>query len=310
MPTALDTYGLNTASEATGAVLGLALGGLNDQRQVNQQKRLTDIQVNAQKQLTDYNFIRQKNMWDYTNYENQIQHMKDAGLNPGLIYGMGGSGGATTNVSTGSVSGGTAQQNPGESQSFAGMGLTNAMNLQLMEQQKELLEAQTEKTKAEAEKTAGVDTEAVKQNIENQFQGLQNLKQEYEVKKLDITMKNIENFEKQASQADRLQYIKTQSQIALAQLHSLKNDNKISDETLNANITKVKQEAIQAGLKNILTQKQIHKTDAEINEISQSIMQNWDKIAQGNRHLLTEQMKMQDSDGGIEKAINALIHIF
>lgn len=306
----IDSFMQNAASEAAGGVLGIALGGINDQRQINQQQKLTDIQVNAQKQLTDYNFTRQKNMWDYTNYENQIKHMNDAGLNPGMLYGMGGGGGTTANVATGSVSGGSAQQNPGEAQAMAGMGLQNAMSLQLMQQQKELLEAQTEKTKAEAEKTAGVDTEAVKQNIENQFQGLQNLRQEYEVKKLDITMKNIENFEKQASQPDRLQYIKSQSQIALAQLHSLKNDNKISDETLNANITKVKQESIQAGLKNILTQKQIYKTDAEINEITQSIMQNWDKIAQGNRHLLTEQMKMQDSDGGIEKAINALIHIF
>ena len=27
-------------------------------------------------------------MWDYTNYENQVEHMKKAGLNVGLMYGV------------------------------------------------------------------------------------------------------------------------------------------------------------------------------------------------------------------------------
>ena len=34
-------------------------------------------------------------MWNYTNFENQMKHIKEAGLSPGLIYGMGGQGGST-----------------------------------------------------------------------------------------------------------------------------------------------------------------------------------------------------------------------
>ena len=36
-----------------------------------------------------------KEMWDYTNYENQKKHLEAAGLNPALLYGMSGGGGAT-----------------------------------------------------------------------------------------------------------------------------------------------------------------------------------------------------------------------
>ena len=34
-------------------------------------------------------------MWDYTNYENQKEHLKAAGLNPALLYGSSGGGGGS-----------------------------------------------------------------------------------------------------------------------------------------------------------------------------------------------------------------------
>jgi hypothetical protein len=54
----------------------------------------------------------QQNMWDYTNYENQVRHMEAAGLNVGLMYGMGGGGGQSTgSQSGGSAASGNAPQN-------------------------------------------------------------------------------------------------------------------------------------------------------------------------------------------------------
>ena len=35
-------------------------------------------------------------MWNYTSFPNQVKKMKDAGLNPALIYGMGGQGGSSS----------------------------------------------------------------------------------------------------------------------------------------------------------------------------------------------------------------------
>ena len=36
-----------------------------------------------------------KELWNYTNYENQKKHLEEAGLNPALLYGTSGGGGAT-----------------------------------------------------------------------------------------------------------------------------------------------------------------------------------------------------------------------
>jgi hypothetical protein len=50
----------------------------------------------------------QMDMWNKTNYGAQVQHMKDAGLNPALMYGSAGQGGSTGSQSGGSASGGNA----------------------------------------------------------------------------------------------------------------------------------------------------------------------------------------------------------
>ena len=38
---------------------------------------------------TKYSTELSKEMWDYTNYENQVKHLKEAGLKPALLYGKG-----------------------------------------------------------------------------------------------------------------------------------------------------------------------------------------------------------------------------
>lgn len=108
-----------------------------------------------------------KDMWNYTNYENQVAHMKAAGLNPALLYGNGGGGGATAAGGTAMPGQGTPGSAPGgagpqaiKSQIIEGMGM--GIQLGLMNAQKRNLEADAAKKEADATKTAGVDTELAK----------------------------------------------------------------------------------------------------------------------------------------------------
>lgn len=146
------------AGQIVGTGLGLLLEGHEDQRQREQQKALTDIQVKGSKELSGFNLSLQKDLWNYTNYENQVKHLKDAGLNPALLYGKGGGGGASASINPGSVSGGSAGQNPGEVGQMAGLGLQMASQLSLNSAQAENLRAQADLARAEAEKKRGVDT--------------------------------------------------------------------------------------------------------------------------------------------------------
>ena len=95
----LLTDGLAGTAVSTLGNIGMALFG-NDQ-QVKQQQKLQNLQIQGQKEMGLFNYNQQMKMWDNTNYEAQKRHMIAAGLNPALMYGMGGAGGATTGANTG-----------------------------------------------------------------------------------------------------------------------------------------------------------------------------------------------------------------
>ena len=87
-----------------GLMSGLAAGdpAIN---QIRQQQRLNELQIAGNEELANYSQNLQKDMWNYTNYENQIKHLKAAGLNPALMYAKGGVGGQTGSANAGQVAG-------------------------------------------------------------------------------------------------------------------------------------------------------------------------------------------------------------
>lgn len=104
-----------------------------------------------------------KDYWDYTNAENQARHLKNAGLNIGLMYGQSGAGGM-------GASGGAHQSAPDQPQ---GNPVGMALQVQQIEQQRRmndaqiaLAEAQASKATEEAKKIGGVDTQEALKRIE------------------------------------------------------------------------------------------------------------------------------------------------
>lgn len=98
----------NIASPIMG-ILGNMFGNNN---QMQQQQALMQQQYANQMGLNNQMAQIQRDNWDYTNYGNQVKHMEKAGLNVGLMYGMGGGGGASMGSGGGGgASGGNAPQN-------------------------------------------------------------------------------------------------------------------------------------------------------------------------------------------------------
>ena len=135
-----------------GTALNQAMSDATQTQQWANQLKLMEIQNRYNEQMAQRNQERNKELWDYTNYENQKKHMKAAGLNPALMYGMGGGGGVSANGAQGqgvtqptdrSVEMGLKQQ---------GLGL----QLASIASQVELNKSQAEKNKAEA-KNSGMD---------------------------------------------------------------------------------------------------------------------------------------------------------
>lgn len=93
----LDQLKSEAASAASGSIFGALdeaiLGDRRRQKQLDQQRKLQDLQIKGNKQLMDYGYDQQLQMWEDTNYGAQMEQIKKAGLNPAMIYGSGGGGG-------------------------------------------------------------------------------------------------------------------------------------------------------------------------------------------------------------------------
>ena len=122
-----------------GQGLGMILGDYGRARQVEQQEKLTAVQLAAQKEMGKFNAEQQLDLWNKTNSEAQVEHMKKAGLNVGLMYGGSGGGGATAAAASGNAGSGTAEA----PSAGTAMGLQIASQLALQKAQKENIEADT-----------------------------------------------------------------------------------------------------------------------------------------------------------------------
>ena len=155
-----DELGNAAAGSLGGGFAGMALSGIKslfggsradeEKRALRMMEKQMALQAKYNREQADYSSELAKQMWDYTNYENQIEHMKNAGLNPALMYKGAGAGGSASGAgSAGAVSGGD--------------GLFG-LQAKLIQSQIEKTEAETAKTAAEAGNIAknttkaGVDT--------------------------------------------------------------------------------------------------------------------------------------------------------
>lgn len=165
--------GLGSSAASVGAgfignALSQALGlSWSPQKAMEEQwkynKNIMALQNQYQQQAAAQSQQYAKDYWDYTNAENQIAHLKNAGLNIGLMYGQSGAGGM-------GASGGAHQTSPDQPQ---GNPVGMALQVQQLEQQRRmndaqiaLAESQAKKAGAEATKISGVDTQEALKRIE------------------------------------------------------------------------------------------------------------------------------------------------
>lgn len=252
------------ATGATGGVLGMIFGKQQDRRQRKQAQKLQDMQIRGQKEMTDYNYNKQMQMWRDTNYSAQMDQLEAAGLNPGLIYGMGGGGGATTAVNAGSVGGqAAAAEVTGGAQ---GMGIITGAQLRLLEAQRENVEADTRNKDAD---TANKPKQGKQLDVQT------------DLLKIDLKFYQ-QTFDARINELDRRIENITQNSREIDQRIG------ITADTRQAVVDKAQQEAIGAMLTNIAigentkaTTQQIEESKARVNQMAEQI-KNWqEQIKQG-----------------------------
>lgn len=142
-----NTFDIGSGVGALIGAFGIGAGA-QDRRAYNQQKKLQELQVKGAKELSEFQKGQDLEMWKNTSYPAQMEMMKQAGLNPSLMYGQGGGGGTTTGSGGGGMpSGGSATDGANSASARMGMGMQIA--------QMAMMKAQTEKTQAEADNLRG-----------------------------------------------------------------------------------------------------------------------------------------------------------
>lgn len=140
-------------------IIGSAIAKGRGKRQIETQRALNADALEKNKAMALFNNEQQMKMWEATGPQGQIEQYDIAGMNPALMYGMGGGGGQTAQAAQGQgVSAGQASADETGMQ-IAGMGQQLASQINLMKAQKDNLNAQTRNLNVDADKKEGIDTE-------------------------------------------------------------------------------------------------------------------------------------------------------
>lgn len=278
--------GLETIADgAAGGILGLALSGINDKRQVRQQEKLQQLQIKGQKEMGIFNREQALQYWNETGAEAQRKQLEKAGLNVGLMYGSGGGGGGSTMNPAGSVSGAAAPTGGGE----VGMGIQAGM----AQAQMELMKAQTNKTNVEATKMAGADTEKTISETGVNVQTLENLKQgvktdaaKESLTRMQSRTEDMKATVAEATGAEAITQISWDAQRAIAEARSAQAKGIVDQTTTNEAVSIIQSEAKNGILDSMLK-------DAQLGEIKQKVENLKAQIRQGDTKNAIEAFKAE-----------------
>lgn len=282
-----------------GALMG-ALGSNSASNQSWQrQHQLMEIQAELNQKNAKFNTAQAKEMWNYTNFKNQMKHIKEAGLSPGLIYGMGGQGGSTQGAGTASGVGLPQDQSVGMGLRAQEIGIEMANALS----QIKLNESQASKNEAEANKIKGVDTEAQKATIDNLIAQTANEKVKKglilgQIRVADAEeelKRNTADWTKDKAEETRwnIKSLKKGIDKLAVEIDGVELDNDLKRRTID---NKVKESALT--LQNLMAEILLKGSQGKVNEeqakaIPAEILQGWEKLVKEGKALIIQREQME-----------------
>lgn len=269
-----------------GGVLGMI--GARDRERTAHLRNLQymDIQNKYNQQMMEQAKKNELQMWNDTNYGAQIKHMKKAGLNVGMMYGMGGGQGATTGAGGTPTSGMGIAPNVDTVGSSA-QGAMTAASIKLME-------ANAEKAKAEADKTKGVDTEKAIAEIQNITENtnqigelIQSEKVKREGNRLQNTFQGIQNFIAETTKemnidklGKEIEKLKWEAEDLMESIELKGANVQQIQETLPLLVEQMKENITNLQVDTLLKHSGIGLNEQQAKALTEQISQEWAKIDQ------------------------------
>ena len=225
------TGGQNVQSGFWGG-LSMIGGHQQERRNYRNNRNLMGLQNEYQRGLNQQGHDLQMDMWNKTNYGAQVQHMKDAGLNPALMYKGAGPGGTTGSQGGGSASMGSSQQ-----------GRVMDMQNALIGAQIDGIKAKAESDRANADATSGYKEDESRRRI---------------------TGLEIANKINAMSTEAQVEMFNSQLKKMNESIEELSIKNNVGRNTINAEIIKANEEAVSVAIQRYVDDK---SKDAKIENI-------------------------------------------
>lgn len=273
--------GLNVADAALGIGTYVAQGAgdlIFGQFRQNQQ-------LKGQRKALEQQNAAAYDLWKKTSYPAQMEQLKKAGLNPGLLYGMGGSGGGT-------LGGSNAMPDAAPT----GMGILQG---QMLAAQIENIKADTAQKQAEAAYKSGVQTQKGWIDIEAVKQQISSDKSRQALTEVETELAKIAQYYEGKTVEDRISKVNVELVTALNKLKIIENDADISTSTKDSVITATRLKVAEMLLGMEATRQGISESKSRQTLMSEQgrmylaqIQQGYDNIATGNRNAGTAEQRL------------------
>ncbi|AXF52700.1 MAG: DNA pilot protein [Microviridae sp.] len=268
--------------------IGNYFSNIASDRQYQQNLGLMAKQHEYNEMAANANQQRAKEMWNYTSFPNQVKKLKEAGLNPALLYGNGGEGGSTAGAGTASGSG------------LGSVGMAISPQNYLMLSEAELNEAKADEARANADDKRGntkpqeANTASIWQSIEESQQRIKEsvqrmkesdtkislMKANEKVAEADEKLKNMQQHVEMArveeinmhvdQMFELIKVYKEQAKVYAANATNLQLDNQYLSDTMDDRVNLCLQEALAAENKNKAFTKELEKLGKEVEVLGET----------------------------------------
>ena len=230
---------IQAGAQVGGGLLTMIGQRKREERAMQNQEKLMGLQLRNQMQLNQQGQKIQQETWEKTNYPAQMKMLKDAGLNPGLLYSKGGSGGVTGSQGGGSAASGNAPA----PQMMPNMDIGNSVRTatEIL-----LAKVQARKTNAEAEVIETYGGKQAETSINKMIAETTNEQTKNKLMEIESDIAEIEK-------ANRQYRITAEINNVLERTNQLRISNELTQEQFDSIVEETRQKARGAALENALT---------------------------------------------------------
>ena len=294
------------ANTAVGGALGIGTAAINSSIQNNQQANLMQMQDRYNEIQTQRNIQAQLDLWDKTNYSAQVEQMKKAGINPALLYGKGGAGGATTAANTVNNTAPSASR-PMEIQQMIGIALQN----QMQQAQIKNIEADTKgKEISNAnEGEGGINQQLKFANIDNLIANTNNTEAKTKLTEAQIIGQEITNAKDNATLEASINKAYTEMELAINMLTESDIRTGAMVENKEAFMENYKQQLAAQAILNKLNQSQttVNNSQTTVNNSQATVNNQQVKNLQESINLIKSQTKLNEQQ--IQNLLQTIVNM-